>query len=110
MPVKLSLSSPSLAQTFASMGTIASLRAFRQPVIRLWRNFSNEVYELRACIETYQLYKTASSAVDRKLTRTERAIEYMFTSPASPQVAPDVRSQGTAAATQRRAWQRAPRM
>ena len=83
------------------MGTIASLRAFRQPVIRLWRNFSNEVYELRACIETYQLYKSALRSVDRKLTRTERAIEYMFTSPASPQVAPEVHSQGITAATQR---------
>ena len=83
------------------MGTIASLRAFRQPVIRLRRNISNEVYELRACVETYQLYKSAMNAVDRALARTERAIEYMFTSPPSPQVAPGVRSQGIAAATQR---------
>ena len=83
------------------MGTIASLRAFRQPGIRLWRSFSNEVYELRACIDAYQLSKSAMNAVDHVLTRTERAIEYMFTSPASPRVAPDVRSQGIAAATQR---------
>ena len=79
-------------------GTTSCLRAFRQPVIRLWRNFSNEVYELRALVDAYLLYKAALNLADRKLKKTERAIERMFTSPASPQPAPAVHSQGITAA------------
>ena len=59
------------------------------------------MYELRALIDTYLLYKTALRLADRKLKKTERAIEYMFTSPARPQPAPEVHSQGITAASQR---------
>ena len=59
------------------------------------------MYELRALVDTYMLYKSALTLADRKLKKTERAIERMFTSPASPQPVPAVQPQGITAASQR---------
>ena len=66
----------------------AGLGAFRRPLVRQWRNFCNEVYELKNLIESYLRYRDALARTDRKLRRTERAIEHMFTSLISREAPP----------------------